>query len=86
MWNPRGLPLGEIGAGWLVHAHARGSPLKRGSSFLGPSSSHDACFRITRRLGPTRKWSNTIMHAGGNIGAGPFLVSLVVSVCERNMP
>ena len=35
MWEPKGLPLWEIGADRLVSAHSRCSPLKRGSSLLG---------------------------------------------------
>ena len=36
MWEPRGLPLGEIGAGQLVHARPRYSPLEGGDSLGGP--------------------------------------------------
>ena len=32
----RGLPLGRLGAGWLVCAHSRCSPLKQVNSLRGP--------------------------------------------------
>ena len=36
--------------------------------FWGPSNSQDAWFDFTYRVRPTRRWSNTIIHTGGNIG------------------
>ena len=36
MWKPRGLSLGEIGIGWVVHVCLRCSPLKGGRSYVGP--------------------------------------------------
>ena len=46
MWEPRGLPLGERGVGWLVRVGSRCSPLKGGSRLRGPSNSCDASFRL----------------------------------------
>ena len=60
--------VGEIGAGWLVCACSRRSPLEEGISWQGPSNSRNACFRITYRLRPTWKWSNILIYAGGNVG------------------
>ena len=64
MCESRGLPLGETGVGWLVHACSRCSPSKGGNSLHSP---RNARFGILFRLKPTRKWSNTIIHIGGNI-------------------
>ena len=51
----------------FVCAHWRCSPSKGGSSFQEPCSSRNACFGFTYRLSPTWKWSDTIIHTGGNI-------------------
>ena len=69
MWESMGLPLGKIGA--CLHARARaliqGVHLwKEVVVFWGPSNPRDACFGVTYKNRPTRKWSNTILHAGGN--------------------
>ena len=48
--------------------HKRSSFMKGGGSSLqGPSNSPTACFEIPFRLGPTQRWSNTIILASGNI-------------------
>ena len=39
VWEPKGLPLGEIGANQLVHAHSRSSPSKGGNSRQRPPNS-----------------------------------------------
>ena len=61
IWEPRSLPMGEIGDGRLVHARLRCLPLKGGSSLWGPSNCRIAWFGITYRLTLTQKWRNTII-------------------------
>ena len=68
MWEPRGFSLREIGANQLAFIPSRCSPSKGGSGLWGPSNSWNAHFRNTFRLGPTWKWSNTIIHTSGHIG------------------
>jgi hypothetical protein len=72
-WEPRDLPLGEIGSGQLVHALSRCSPLKEGRGLWEHTNFRDAHFGITYRLRPTRRWRNTIIHAGGNVKVIFFL-------------
>ena len=67
IWEPRGLFFGEICVVWLVRACSRCSSSKGGGSLQGPSYSCSARFGMTHRLRPARKWSNTIIHAGGYI-------------------
>ena len=61
MWESRGLPLGEVDAGWLVRTHSRCSPSKGGSNHWRPSNSYNVHFVITCKFRPIWKWSNTIM-------------------------
>lgn len=79
-----GLPLGKIGACLLARARAliQGVHLwKEVVVFWGPSNSRDACYRVTYRKLPTRKWSNTILHAGGNFGV---ISSLCTDCCKQD--
>lgn len=57
MWDPRTLPLGEIGISRLVHTLSRCSPLKEGGSHQRSSNSRYACFAITFGQKPT--WNET---------------------------
>ena len=68
-WEPKHLPLGKIATDSLVCVHSRCSPSKGDNSLSKPSSSWNALFGITHTLRSTQKWSNTIIHICGNIGA-----------------
>jgi hypothetical protein len=66
MWEPWGLLLEEIGAGWFGYAHSRCSPSKRGSSLQGPSNFCDAHFGITFRLRQhlnSHRWQHWNRHS-----------------------
>ena len=70
IWECRGLPLEEIGEGWLVRPGLGVHLWKEEvGSLRGPSNSCDARFEITYRVRPTWRWSNTMVHhPGDNIG------------------
>lgn len=67
LWEPKGLPLREIGECKIVQAHSRCPPLEGGNNLQSLSNPHDAYFGITYNCRPTQRWTNTLIHACGNI-------------------
>ena len=69
MWEPRSLPLGGIGVGWLTCDHSSVHLWKKVEINKGEGgyNSRNAHFGITYRLRATQKWSNIIICVEGNI-------------------
>ena len=68
LWMPTKVGYQSLVGIHMLFACARCSLSKGGSSLRGLSISCIACFRITYRLRPTRKWNSPIVQAGGNSG------------------
>ena len=62
MWEPRGLPLGEIGASCLVHAHSSCSPLKGGPLILVMP-----ILGLHRDFNQLKNEATSLIHASDNI-------------------
>ena len=80
-WEPRGLPLGEIGVAGLS-APVQGVYLRKEALVFGRGA---LIFVIPIYVHvnpkPARKWRDTIIHAGGNIGVvfPSFFLSVFLS-------
>jgi hypothetical protein len=67
VWKPKGLPLGDIRWESPCLSLVKVFTFERGQT-LGLFNSRDVCFKNTYRIRLTWRWTNTIIHASGNIG------------------
>lgn len=79
MWEPRGLPLGEVRCG-LVCPYPFKVSWKRSIVVLGPSKSHDVRFGIIYRIRLTTRWSAPYIKPVATSKSSPLLFVVLLSI------